>query len=75
MGLFEQAAPLHDGAGERPARMTEQLRLDEVVGQRRAVDVAESPIAARAQLMNRARDQLLADAAFPSERPVVGNLS
>ena len=62
--LFEHAGALGDGAGERAARVAEQLGLDQVVGQRRAVQRAERAVAARAAAMNRPRDQLLAAAAL-----------
>ena len=42
--LLEQPGPLGRRAGERAARVAEQLRLDQLVGQRRAVDRAEPPM-------------------------------
>ena len=62
--LFEHARALGDCAGERAARVAEQLGLDQIVGQRRAVERAERPIAAWAPPMKRARHQLLAAAAL-----------
>src|SRR4051812_5772259 len=44
--------------------MTKQFRFDQFVGQRCAVEGAESPIAACAETVNRARDKLLATSAF-----------
>ena len=55
-------------AGERAACVAEQLGLDEFVGKRRAVHVAEAPFAARAQVMDGAGDQLLPDAALPFDQ-------
>ena len=53
-----------DGAGERAARVAEQLGLHELVGERRAVHGDEPAVSPRAQPMNRARDELLAGAAL-----------
>ena len=39
--LLEQPGALGDRAGERAARVAEQLGLDQFVGQRRAVERAE----------------------------------
>ena len=57
-----------DRAGEGAARVAEQLRLEQLVGQRRAVDVAEPALAPRAELVHRPRHQLLADAALPFDQ-------
>ena len=51
-------------AGKRAARVAEQLRLAQVVGERRAVDGAERPQPSRTQAVNLARDQFLAAAAL-----------
>ncbi len=50
------------GAGEGAAGVAEQLSLDEVVGERRAVHGDEPAVSPRAQPMERARDKLLAGA-------------
>ena len=55
-------------AGERAALPSEQLALDQVRGQRRAVDDHHRPVAPRAALVNRARDQLFAGAGLPEEQ-------
>ena len=62
--LLEHARPIDDCPGERSTRMTEELRLDEIVGERGAVERAERSLAARTGAMNRPRDQLLAAAAL-----------
>src|SRR5947208_366582 len=46
VGLLEAAAPRLRRAGERPALVPEQLRFDELLGDRRAVDGDERPVAA-----------------------------
>jgi hypothetical protein len=53
--------------------MAKQFGLEQLVRQRRAVDVTEPPFAAGTQLMDRACDQLLAGAAFSSKRSRNGN--
>src|SRR5262245_22079977 len=59
---LEQATPGGDGARERSALVTEQLRLEQRLGDRRAIDDDERPLGARACVVDRARDQLLAGA-------------
>ena len=59
-GILEQARTIGVRAGERAARVAEQLGLDQVVDQRRAVDRAEPPVAPHAARVNRARGQFLA---------------
>src|SRR5213079_1385492 len=49
-------------AGERALLVAEQLRFDQLRGDRRAVDADERPLAPRAALVDRARDELLARA-------------
>ena len=53
---------LADGAGERAAHVAEQLGLEQRLRQRAAVDRDEPLVAARAVVVDRARDQLLAGA-------------
>ena len=51
-----------DRAGERALHVAEQLALDQLLGDRRAVHLDERPAAAAAQRVNRAGHQLLAGA-------------
>ena len=46
VGLLDAARLGGDRAGERAALVAEQLRLEQLVGQRRAVDGDERPVAA-----------------------------
>ncbi len=76
VGHLEQAALGADGAGERAARVAEQLGLEQRLGQRRAVDRHERRVGARRVGVDGARDQLLAGARLarrpapsPSSRP------
>ena len=62
--VFHETRARANGAGERAARMSEQLSLDQFVGERRAVDGDEPAVPPRAQPMNRARNELLAGAAL-----------
>ena len=64
VGLLELADLLLGGAGERPFLVAEQLRLDQLLGNRRAVHLHEPLAAAQAVAVDRPRDQLLADAAL-----------
>ena len=64
VGLLELADLLLGGAGERAFLVTEQLRLDQLLRNRRAVHLHEALAAAQAVAVNRPRDQLLADAAL-----------
>ena len=50
------------GAGERTALVAEQLRLEQLVGQRRAVDGHERTVAAARRVMDEPRDDFLAGA-------------
>ena len=47
------------GAGERPLHVTEQLALEQALGQRAAVDREERTFGARRQLVDVARDDFL----------------
>ncbi len=60
VGLLELADLLLGRAGERALLVAEQLRLDQLLGDRRAVDLHEPLAAAQAVAVDRARDQLLA---------------
>ena len=55
------------GAGERALLVAEQLRLEQRLGNRRAVDGHERTVGARAQRVQRAGEQLLAGAALAFE--------
>ena len=75
VGELELAAPVGDRAGERAAHVAEQLALDQLLGDRRAVDLDER--AARAG--GSARGSLRATSSLPvpfspkiSTRPLVG---
>ena len=56
---LELAAPIRDCAGKRPLDVAEQLRLDQLLRDRRAVDFDERPVPPAAHRVYRARDQLL----------------
>ena len=62
VGHFELALLLRERAGEGAALVAEQLRLQQRLRQRRAVDGDEGSLAARAVLVQGARGQLLARA-------------
>src|SRR5205814_9939602 len=64
VSLLDFADLLLGGAGERPLFMAEELGLDQLLGDRRAIHLDESLAAAQAVAMDRTRDQLLADAAL-----------
>ena len=68
VGLLEAADALLVGAGEGALLVAEQLRLEQVLLQRRAVHLDE--VAARAQrvVVDRAGDQLLAGARFAADQ-------
>ena len=73
VGDLELAAPIRDGAGERAAHVAEQLALDQLFGNRRAVDLDERRRPAPAQRVDRARDELLAGAVLAvDEHAAVG---
>ena len=57
-----------DGAGEGALLVTEQLRLEERFGERRAVDRDERPIGAGAVAVHGTRDELFARAAFTAQQ-------
>src|SRR5206468_6076339 len=62
--FLEHARALGDRTSKRPACVSKQFRLDEILGQRGAVQSAERPIPPEAATVNRPRDELLAAAAF-----------
>ena len=68
MRFFEHAGAIGYCAGEGAARVAEQLRFDQVVRQRRAIEGAERPIAPRSRAVDGACDQLLSAAAFAGDQ-------
>src|SRR5690606_34910941 len=66
--LDEQTRARGGRAGERAARVAEQLALEQRLGQRRAVDREERTLATRPGLVERARDELLAAAALAADQ-------
>ena len=68
VGLLEAADLGLVRAGERAALVAEQLRLEELLGERSAVDGDERTGAARAEIVDRARDQLLAGARLAGDQ-------
>ncbi len=56
------------GTGKGAFDVPEQLALEQVLRQRRAVDGHERPVAARALIVDGARDQLLAGSALAEEQ-------
>ena len=67
VGVLELAAPAAD-AGGRAILDAEQLGLEQRFDKRGAIDGDERAVAAPAQFVDLARDQLLADAAFAFEQ-------
>ncbi len=68
VGLLEVALVLAIGAGVAAALVAEHLVLDQVRRDRAAVDGEERVLAPAAQLVDRARDDLLAGAALAQEQ-------
>ena len=64
VGVFELADARRRGAGERAFFVAEQLAFEQVVGQRRAIHFDERLGAPHRPIVDRARDQFLADAAL-----------
>jgi hypothetical protein len=64
LGQGEAAGLVLLGVGECPLLVTEQLGLDQSVGDGGAVDRDERPIPARTQVVDRSGDQLLAGSGF-----------
>ena len=60
VGPGKHALVLGDGPGERPFFVAEQLALEQLLGDRRAVDRDERPGRARRQIVDEARRELLA---------------
>src|SRR5262249_16723974 len=69
IGELEAALPPIGRAGERAFLVAEDLALEKRLGNRGAVDRHERKRGARAELMNRLRDELLAGARFAGDQP------
>ena len=67
IGRLEQAGAVLRRAGEGTADAAKQLRLEQFIGQRRAVDGAEASSRWPAQQMERPGNQLLAGAALAGD--------
>ena len=67
VGGLEQARLVGMGAGEAALLVAEELAFHQLGGDRAAVDRHERPGRARALLVDRARDQFLADAGFAGD--------
>ena len=67
-GQLEAAALEPVGSREGATLVPEELRLDERLGQRRAVDGDEGTLGTPARIVDGARDQFLARAALPGEQ-------
>src|SRR5262249_9437095 len=65
--LGEEAALVLDRAGEGAPLVAEELRLQERLGQRSAVDRDELLVLARRGVVDRPGDQLLARSALPGD--------
>ena len=65
--LLEFADALHCGAGERAAFMAEEFALEQLFGNRGAIDRKKRLLAAVAVMINRAGDEFLAGAAFTGD--------
>ena len=74
VGLLELADARRRGAGERAAFVSEELALQQLGRQRRAIHLDERTVAPGGALMNRARHELLADPAL-SRMSTVTSLS
>ena len=78
LGDLEAALAGGDRAGEDAFLVAEQLALEQVGGNRAAVDGDEGPLAARAEIVDGARGDFLAGAGFAEHQNggiVIGNLA
>jgi hypothetical protein len=66
----EDAFAMLRRAGERPLHVTEEVALHQAFGNRRAVERDQRAITARARVVDRARDELLAGAALAVDADV-----
>ena len=64
---LEEPHPIRDRAGERALRVSEELGLQELSGNRRAVDGGETALGPGAQAMNGPSEHLLARAALAGD--------
>jgi hypothetical protein len=67
VGDLEPPLVRADGAGERPLFVSEQLTLEDPVGQRRAVDANERASGAAAGLVDEPRDQFFTGPRLPAD--------
>src|SRR5271154_6525081 len=72
VGEFEQAGLGRIRAGEGALFVTEQLALDQVLGQRSTVDVDPGPAAPIRSLVNRVGDEFLAGSGFAGDQHAFG---
>ncbi len=70
LGHFEQPFLVHRRAGERPLLVAEQLRLDQVLGDGRTVDLDERGLGTLAVVVDRVGDELLAGPVFAFDEDV-----
>ena len=68
VGLLDASRLGGDRAGERAALVAEQLRLEQLVGQRRAVDRDERPVAAARRVVDEPRHDFLAGARLAGQQ-------
>ncbi len=68
VGQLEAADFLRDGSGERALFVAEQLAFEQAGGDGGAVELDEGALAAAAQVVNGAGDQLLAGAGFAQDQ-------
>ena len=69
-GHLEASGPCQRGVGEGAAFVSKQLRLDKRRNEAGAIDDDEGLLPAIAELVQRARDQILADAGFAGDEDV-----
>ena len=70
MRLLKPADPLRGGSRKRPALMAEQFALQQILGNRRAIDGDERFLRPVAMLVNRPRNQFLARPGFAANQHV-----
>ena len=70
IGVFKLADTFTRGAGERAALMAEQFRLEQLLGNRRAIERHERFVRARPEVVQAAGDQLFAAAGFTTDQYV-----
>ena len=71
--LLQQAAARLPRAGECSLGVTEEFRVDQLIAEGRAVDGREALVAPRTLLVQRARHEFLAGAAFPFDQDGEGS--